>query len=193
MVWGYFLSKNHFGFNYVQTFLPLAPLSDLIYTLLFLLPAFYSNHVDQRLQSAGASLIHKTLSAKKNASSSLFILCIRVLATPGGGRRAHPALIHRTLKLIWSQNTQHSSLKSCKINAISVSKGQLLSGFQIFLYISYKFHPALKFAELEPCYTPSHFESYRFISVSHAGNRLLPLLHTTFTHWFNISLIPDIC
>ena len=56
----------------------------------------------------------------------------RVLATPGGGGRAHPVLynFHLALLLILSLNTQHSSLKSCKINEESVLKGQLLSEFK---------------------------------------------------------------
>ena len=37
---------------------------------------------------------------------------------------------HQALKLILSLNTQHSSLKSCKIDEESVLKGKLLSEFQ---------------------------------------------------------------
>ena len=48
----------------------------------------------------------------------------RVLATPGWWH-FHPAL-----KLILGLNTQHSSLKGCKINEESVLKGQLFSEFQ---------------------------------------------------------------
>ena len=47
---------------------------------------------------------------------------------PDGGGRAHPALLisNPAPKLILSLNTQHSSLKSCKINKELVLIGQLL-------------------------------------------------------------------
>ena len=58
----------------------------------------------------------------------------RILATPGGGGRAHPAL-----KLFLRLNTQYSSFKSGKIYEESVLRGQLLSKFQFsshFAWIS---------------------------------------------------------
>ena len=48
----------------------------------------------------------------------------------GGGWPFGTLNFHPALKLILSLNTQHSSLKSCKINEESVLKGQLLSEFQ---------------------------------------------------------------